>query len=400
MRDPVHYITVTAPDGEIIGYAWGSDTDVGWIHRAASSSKAYKAGVEWYGRIRDAHRRGLAPAGVLALFSREPGAGPVTEAPDLTALEEIARVVTPADDRRLLDQLKPADHPAWQELAEAFDSLTDEDRKVSWGGGRQSPGGAIHVPFPVYSKPLKRAVQALCDVGAVTSEYRWMGNPLPRVPPSGRMDPADAVRAATAIVRGERFCDGMIDDAVRSGLLDAVADSLRAWHADPAAVRSSAARLPEADAGHRKPAPTAPRTDDHDAHPRQTFFLCRYCGGTPAVDVAFRAHRGLLFVLGFRKMDGPVCRVCGVGVYRALTTHTLCWGWWSPLSLFLFGPLTLVRNLLAVRRVKRLPDPEPGMLGAGFDPGRPVHRRPRAYVALVPLAWVLSLIAAVVLRGG
>ncbi|GAA0933497.1 DUF6508 domain-containing protein [Streptomyces thermoalcalitolerans] len=402
MHTPVRYITVTAPDGEIIGYAWGSATDVGWIHRAASSSSAYKAGMEWSSKVRDAHRRGLAPAGVLALFSREPGAGPVTEAPDLDTIEELARVVTPADDQRLLDQLKPADHPAWQELAEAFDALTDEDRAVEWGGGQETSNGAIHVPFPVYSKPLKRAVQALWDIGAVTPEYRWTGNPLPQVPPSGRLDPADAVRAATAVLRGERFCDGMIEDAVKSGLLDAVADSLRAWHADPATARSFAVRHPGAGTGHKAPAPAAVRAGagDRAAHPRQTVFLCRYCGAAPAADVAFRAHRGLLFVLGFRRTDGPVCRVCGVAVHRALTTHTLCWGWWSPLSLFLFGPLTLVRNLLAVRRLKRLPEPGPGTLGERLDPGRPVHRRPRAYVALIPLSWLLSLIGAAVFRDG
>ncbi len=43
MPRPVHYFTV--PDGEIIGYAWAGVIDVGRIHRAASSSSAYKAGL-------------------------------------------------------------------------------------------------------------------------------------------------------------------------------------------------------------------------------------------------------------------------------------------------------------------------------------------------------------------
>lgn len=95
-----------------------------------------------------------------------------------------------------------------------------------------------------------------------------------------------------------------------------------------------------------------------------------------------------------------MCRMCGLGVHRALTTHTLCWGWWSPLSLVLFGPLTLVRNLLAVQRVARLAEPGPGLLGRRFDPGLPVHRRPRAYVALIPLVWVVGLIVVAVCAGG
>ncbi|WP_159667460.1 DUF6508 domain-containing protein [Streptomyces mexicanus] len=408
MPSPLHYITVTTPDGEIIGYAWGSADDVGWVHRAASSSDAYRAGVEWYSRIRDAHRRGLAPAGVLAPFSREPGVGPVTEAPDLAAVEELARVVTPADDQRLLDQLVPAQHPAWRWLAEAFDALTAEDREVVWGGGHMLPSGAIQAPFPVYSKQVERVVSALHSVGAVTEEYRWMGHPLPTVPSSGHLSPADAVRAATALVRGERFCNGLIDEALRDGLLDAVVGSLRAWHAELEAGGSSAAYRAEDRPEHRPEEGSARTVPAAAVRPsvggargaRRGPVRCRYCGGSPAVDAAFRAHRGLLVLLGFRRMDGPVCRTCGLGLHRALTTHTLCWGWWSPLSLVLFGPLTLVRNLLAVRRVKRLAEPGPGLLGPRFDPGVPVHRRPRAYVALVPLAWLLCLIGAAVFGGG
>jgi hypothetical protein len=44
------------------------------------------------------------------------------------------------------------------------------------------------------------------------------------------MSPADAVRLATAIVRGERFASGTIADAVSSGALQAVVASLSAWY--------------------------------------------------------------------------------------------------------------------------------------------------------------------------
>jgi hypothetical protein len=390
MPEPVQYITLTVPDGEIIGYAWADATQIGLVDRPASSSSAYKAGIAWFSRMQDARQRGLTPAGVIALFSHEPGAGPVTEAPDLETIKELARVVTPADDQRLLDQLVPRGHPAWRELAEAFDALTDADREVEWSGGRTQPDGSHHVPYPVYSKPLERAVRALTEVGAVTPEHRWMDNRLPDVPvDGGLMDPADAVRAATAVVRGERFSEGRIARAAKDGLLDAVAASLRAWSATPAAAPapSTASTAVPVTTGPAPSAASAPT-------------LCRYCGGSPAVDVAFRAHLGLLVFLRFRRMDGPVCRMCGLGLHRGFTTYTLCWGWWSPLSLVLFGPLTLVRNVLAARKVERLADPGPGIAGRRFDPGLPLHRRPLAYVALVPVAWVLCLIAAVVCGGG
>ncbi|MFB7598793.1 DUF6508 domain-containing protein [Streptomyces sp. NPDC056160] len=371
MPGPVHYLAVTAPDGEVVGYAWAAAAQIGFIDRVAGSSSAHQAGIEWFSRMQDSRRRGLTPSGVLALYSREPGAGPVFEAPGLETVKELARVVTPADDRRLLDQLVPRGHPAWRELAEAFDALTDEDRDVRWSGGRKRADGVHQAPFPLHSRPLERAVDALSGVGAVTAEHRWTDDRLPEVPAGGRlMNPADAVRAATAVVRGERFGEGRIARAVRNGLLDAVADSLRAWYADPDAA----------------PSPSTPT-------------VCRYCGGSPAVDAAFRAHLGLLLFLRFRRMDGPVCRTCGMGLYRGFTTYTLCWGWWSPLSPVL-GPLTLVRNLLAVRQLKRLPDPGPGMLEERFDPGTPIYRRPPAYVALVPLVSVLCLIGAAVYGGG
>lgn len=393
MTDPVHYISVTAPDGEVVGYAWvepGAD-DVEWLNRRASSSSAYDAGVEWYRRIREARERGLTPLGVLHLLSHEPGVGPVTEAADAAAVEELARIVTPADDQRLLAQLDRDDAEAWRELADAFDALTDEDRDVQWGGGQKSPSGAIHVPFPKYSEGVHRAVHALHRVGAVTPEHRWMDNPMPTPRPEGGLRPADAVRAATAVVRGEKFCDGTIDKALKSGLLDAVADSLRAWYADPPAEQPALPSAPadaSSDSGRdrRLPHPDLPEPPD------PSFPMCRFCGGSPAADVAFRAHRGLVVLMGFRKTDGPMCMTCGLAVYRALTTHTLAWGWWSPLSLFLFAPLTLVRNVLAVRKVKELPAPGPGTLGPRYDPGVPVRRRPRAYIALLPALWVLFMI--------
>ncbi|MFI9610870.1 DUF6508 domain-containing protein [Streptomyces sp. NPDC052023] len=362
MSSPLHYVAITATDGELVGYLWADATVVDLVHRSASSSRAYDAGTEWWRRADDARKRGLAPVGVLTLLSREPGVGPVTEARDLAAIEELARVVTPEDDRRLLDQLDRDNAGAWHELAEAFDALTDEDRDITWGGGQKQANGVYHVAFPLYSRPLERAVAALSGVGAVTPEHRWVDSPMPQPSPDGRLSAADAVRAATTIVRGERFSDGTIAAAVQDGLLDAVVAALRAWYAEQA---------------------------HHDERP---LLMCRYCGGSPAADVTFRAHRGLVVLMGFKKADGPMCMTCGLAVYRAYTTHTLCVGWWSPLSLFVFAPLALVRNVLAVRRVKRLPAPGPGTLGPRYDPGVPVHRRPRAYVALVPALWLLFMV--------
>jgi hypothetical protein len=46
-------------------------------------------------------------------------------------------------------------------------------------------------------------------------------------------------------------------------------------------------------------------------------------------------------------------------VYKKLTTETLWQGWWSPLSLVLFTPVTLLWNVIASARVKKLQAPAP-----------------------------------------
>ncbi|HET9380113.1 MAG TPA: DUF6508 domain-containing protein [Streptomyces sp.] len=374
--EPCHYVTVTAPGGETAGHLWATSQDLGWTDRVAAGVAARLAGREWARRAREARERGLTPLGVLNLLSHEPGAGPVTPAPGRHVVEELARTVTAADDRRLLAQLAPHGSDAWRELAEAFDALTDEDRDVKWGGGQQQPNGARHVAFPLYSKPLQRAVSALSGVGAVTPEHHWTAVPMPQPPPAGQtLAPADAVRAATAIVRGERFCDGHIAESVEDGLFDAVAVSLRAWHTSgEAAVRP------------------VPAPSDAPPPPPASVPVCRFCAGSPAAHAAFRAHQALLVVMRFRRTAGPMCHTCGLAVYRTLTTYTLWQGWWSPFSLFLFAPYALVRNVLAARHVRKLAAPGPSASGSRYDPGVPVRRRPLAYVALVPVLWVAGTI--------
>lgn len=103
-----------------------------------------------------------------------------------------------------------------------------------------------------------------------------------------------------------------------------------------------------------------------------------------------RAHQGLLLVMRFHEIDGPFCRSCGTALVRELTTKTLWQGWWSPFSLVFFSPFTLVWNLLASRKLAALPTPGPPAHGASrIQEGKPVHQRPMAYVAVLPLIWAV-----------
>jgi hypothetical protein len=110
-----------------------------------------------------------------------------------------------------------------------------------------------------------------------------------------------------------------------------------------------------------------------------------------------RAHQGILILMRFHKIDGPLCRTCGRALVREMTTRTLWQGWWSPFSLFFFSPFTLLMNLLAHRRLAALPQPHPMPGAAPLPEGRPVLSRPQAFVALIPLLYfVLAAIGALV----
>ncbi|MFI6871502.1 hypothetical protein [Nocardia sp. NPDC050406] len=108
---------------------------------------------------------------------------------------------------------------------------------------------------------------------------------------------------------------------------------------------------------------------------------CQYCGSTPAVDVTFRAHRGLVFMMQFRKVPGPFCRDCGLATFRSMTGDSLWQGWWGFASLFI-NPITIAINLFARQRVVNLPPPIPGAPYQPADPGRPLHQRPQILGAL------------------
>ncbi|MEU9314214.1 DUF6508 domain-containing protein [Streptomyces sp. NPDC048295] len=237
---PVHHLTVANARGEAMGYLWANDEDdaAGWCLRPAGDGAGFGEGLEWSGKLDAAKARGLAPTAALAGLARgsDPRGvghvvpGSLATAPSLEALTAPARVVTEADDRRLLARLDRENADAWRELKEASAALTDEDRAVRWSEGGQQPDGTWRMSYPLHSERLRRLVGALAAVGAVTPAYLWRDNPPPALPAEGRLGPADAVRAATAVVRGERFCDGTVAQAARSGLLDAVAESLCAWY--------------------------------------------------------------------------------------------------------------------------------------------------------------------------
>lgn len=152
---------------------------------------------------------------------------------DLLAAE-LARVSTSdPGDSVLLAQLDTTAEQAWGRLitvAGEFAALSHAEGDFGWSSAKEQPDGVIMMGYPKYGERVERACSALAEVGAVTPAYPWMQQPSPAIPDDGLLSAANAIRLATAMVRGERFCDGTVGQAVEKGTLQAILTSLSSWY--------------------------------------------------------------------------------------------------------------------------------------------------------------------------
>lgn len=121
---------------------------------------------------------------------------------------------------------------------------------------------------------------------------------------------------------------------------------------------------------------------------------CQFCGSVPAANLNFRAHRGLIIVMQYRKMLGPFCRDCGVAAFRQMTAESLVQGWWGPFSFLIANPVTILTNLVNRVRIGALAPPDPGSPALAAYPAKPLLRRWEILGLLVPLAPILLILFA------
>jgi hypothetical protein len=120
----------------------------------------------------------------------------------------------------------------------ALRAAADEVRRTAAGGplatwpepeGDGSAQNPLSMPYPVYHPAVDRLTSALVTVGAcpVYDWRRWPGVTRLSTPAAVAGAPlADVARLVTAILRGERFTDGVIGAALESGVLLAAADRI------------------------------------------------------------------------------------------------------------------------------------------------------------------------------
>lgn len=87
--------------------------------------------------------------------------------------------------------------------------------------------------YPHYSRRVDQIVALFYEIGVVFSFdwSSWDGVDHYRGGAGLRAAPvAEAARLATAYVRGERFCDGLLDRAIRDGTFSAILERLLRWY--------------------------------------------------------------------------------------------------------------------------------------------------------------------------
>ncbi len=132
-------------------------------------------------------------------------------------------------DAALLDGLRRDRTDGWETLAAHVRDWQVQDDDYLWTEGRRLPDGGWQLGYPVYSGRVDSIRFALDSVGAVTPAYHWMTFAPPQLSREETCSPADAVRLATHLVRGERYGDGTIGSALLDGTLFAVAEALVGW---------------------------------------------------------------------------------------------------------------------------------------------------------------------------
>lgn len=146
------------------------------------------------------------------------------------------------------------------------------------------------------------------------------------------------------------------------------------------------------------PPPSHPGYPGYPAHPQAPgpypyqqmpgqyvpVATCQLCGAAPAAPVTVRGHQGMVVIMKFLKREGLFCRTCALASFRDMQAETMVLGWWGPLSLVI-TPFTLLGNLSALSRIRRIPEPVTAGFRPPLDPGRPVFRRPAGILALIPV---------------
>jgi len=125
---------------------------------------------------------------------------------------------------------------------------------------------------------------------------------------------------------------------------------------------------------------------------------CMVCGHGPVAVVTLRGETGMLLARRRTRIAGPLCRHCGIAMFRTVQNKTLITGWWGVISFFA-NVGSILANLGVLLQLRSLPPAEPiahdyaTPFPAPLHPGRPLWHRSGIWVAALALV-IVTLVAA------
>jgi hypothetical protein len=150
-----------------------------------------------------------------------------------------------------------------------------------------------------------------------------------------------------------------------------------------------------------EPSPPTPQDVHRMSRPSPAMpkgKLCIICASAPTATVTLRAITGIAVIYTITTMRGALCANCGLYYFRRLTTRMLVGGLFSIIPI-VAGPFFMLWNLTQRAKIIKLGPPQrhPHATNAPppLDPGRPVFRRPGAYITP---AIVLVVLIAILLQ--
>lgn len=113
---------------------------------------------------------------------------------------------------------------------------------------------------------------------------------------------------------------------------------------------------------------------------------CMICGHGPVAIVTLRSETGLLLARRRSRIGGPLCRHCGIAMFRTVQNKTLITGWWGFISFFAnIG--SVLANIGAYFELRSLSEPDPiehrytTPSRSPIHPGRPLWFRSGIWIA-------------------
>ena len=144
-----------------------------------------------------------------------------------------------------------------------------------------------------------------------------------------------------------------------------------------------------------RPPATAPQQEERLRPPPPD--ACMICGHGPVAVVTLRSETGMLLARRRSRIGGPLCRHCGIAMFRTVQNKTLITGWWGFISFFAnIG--SILANIGAYLELRSLTEPDPidhnYATPARFPihPGKPLWFRPGIWIAAAAMV-IVAIIA-------